>query len=316
MKILGISFGRNGSNCDIIIKQALFAAKEQGTDVKFINTMKMDIRHCTGCGACSKLRDRGGQIRCIIKDDYLALEHEVLEADGILVAAPVYSIAPTGQMKNFIDRFGAAHDLASATAEQEKRIKEGAEDLLDERLFKKQYVGYISVGGASTENWTALGLPNFPMFGMSVCMIPVGHINAYDMGRRTNPVLDPEFMDNVAGLGRQIVKSYGKERDEIEWYGSQGVCPVCHNNIISLNGTTDVECPICGIEGELHVDGDKVTVSFSKEQRERARGTMNGLWEHHYELRGMMDVILPKLEKYKEELPKLLEPFRKFEDTY
>ena len=148
MKILGISWGRNMHNCDIVVKQALMAAKEAGAEVKFINTMGMTIRQCTGCGACSRSRDAGGQIKCVMKDDYLALEHEVLEADGIITAAPVYALAPSGQMKCFIDRFGAAHDRASATAEQEKRIKEGAEEMLDERVFKKQYVAYISVCGA------------------------------------------------------------------------------------------------------------------------------------------------------------------------
>ena len=69
-----------------------------------------------------------------LKDDYLELENEVLEADGIIVAAPVYSIAPTSQLKNFIDRFSAAHDPEQQ--KNRKRIKSGATELLDERLFK------------------------------------------------------------------------------------------------------------------------------------------------------------------------------------
>lgn len=316
MKILGISMGRHGKNCDIVTKQALMAAKEAGAEVKFINTMNMVIGHCKGCGLCSRSRDEGGQIKCILKDDYLALEHEVLEADGIILAAPVYSIAPTGQLKNFIDRFGAAHDLASATAEQDKRIKNGAKELLDERIFRKKYVAYISVGGAHTPNWTALGLPNLPMFGMSTCMIPVGQIDGYDMGHRTSPVLDPAFMEKMAGLGRHLTNSIGKEREEIEWYGDDGVCPVCHNRIISVWDTTDIECPICGIKGKLHVDGEQVKVTFSEAEQKRARGKIDGLWEHHYELKDMMDVIIPKLEENKDTLPKLLEPFNNFKNTY
>lgn len=316
MKILGLSFGRNMHNCDIVVKQALMAAREAGAEVKFINTMAMKIDHCTGCGACSRSRDEGGQIKCVRKDDYLKLEDEVLNADGIIVGAPVYALAPTGQMKNFIDRFGAAHDLASATAEQEKRMKEGAKELLDERIFKKPYVAYISVGGAHTPNWVSLGLVNMGIFGMSTCMIPVGQIDAYDMGHRTNPVLDQPFMEQVAGLGRHMVACEGKTREEIEFYGEQGTCPVCHNNLITLQGTVHVECPLCGIRGELKVDGEKVHVEFSEAEQKRARGKIDGLWEHHYELRDMMKVIIPKLEENKETLPKLLEPFKNFENTY
>lgn len=316
MKVLGISFGRKGKNCDIITKQALMAAKEAGAEVKFVNTMNMVIGHCKGCGACSALRDKGKQIKCILKDDYLALENDILNADAILVTAPVYSLAPTGQFMNFVGRFGAAHDLASATAEQEKRIKEGAEELLDERIFKRPRVAYISVGGAHTENWTSLGLPNLALFGMSTCMVPVGQINAYDCGHRTNPVLDPPFMEKVAALGRHLAESCNVSADEVTWLGEEGTCPVCHNNLISIWKTTDIECPVCGIRGKLSVEGENVKIVFSEAEKKRARGHIDGLWEHHYELRDMMKVIIPKLEANKETLPVLLKPFDEFENTY
>ena len=128
MKVLGISFGRNGQNCDMLVKHALMSAEAAGADVKFINTMNMNIGHCIACGCCSSGRDNGKQIKCILKDDYLELENEVLDADGIVVAAPVYVLAPTGQYKNFVDRFGPAHDRAAVLAEQERREKNGVSE--------------------------------------------------------------------------------------------------------------------------------------------------------------------------------------------
>ena len=313
MKVLGISFGRKGKNCDIIAKQALFAAKEAGAEVKFVNTMDMRIDHCKGCGACSALRDKGKQIRCILKDDYLELENDVLNADAIIVVAPVYSIMPTGQLINFVGRFGAAHDLASATAEQNKRIEQGAEEMLDERIFKRPKVAYVSVGGAITENWTSLGLPNMALFGISTCMVPVGQINAYDMGRRTNPVLDPPFMDKIYGLGKHLVESQPLAPEDVTWYGEEGVCPVCHNKFISLNGTTTVECPICGIEGKIAIDGDKLTVEFSKEQQARARGTFAGLREHTTEIQGFGAICGPKIMANKEMLDEKMDRVKNFD---
>ena len=316
MKVLGISFGRKMKNCDILVKHALLEAKAAGAEVKFINTMNMEIGHCTACGACSRGRDQGKQIKCVLKDDYLALEDAILEADGIILAAPVYSIAPVGQLKNFIDRYGAAHDRAAALAEQKKREEKGDVEPLDPRIFKDKYVAYISVGGAHTQNWVSMGLPNMYMFGMSTVMKTVGQIDAYDMGQTANPLLDDNLMNRVGSLGRHVTESIGKPYDEVEWMGEEGICPVCHNSMITLGKTTDVECPLCGIKGKLSIEEDEVKVTFSDYEKSRARNTLVGLQEHYVELREMMGVLLPKLEKNKERLPKLLEKYETFESTY
>lgn len=317
MKVLAISMGRKNHNCDIIAKQALMAAEKAGADVKFINTMNMEISHCRGCGACSAGLGKGKQIRCILKDDYLKLENEVLEADGIILAAPVYSIAPTGQLVNFFGRFGAAHDLAAATEEQKRREKEGLEPL-DERLFKKHYVAYVSVGGAHTPNWVSMGLPNMYMFGMSTVMKTVGQINAYDMGQMTSPVFHPEFMEKIAGLGKHLAESIGKEFEDVTWYGEEGVCPVCHNNLISYTKGkgTEVECPLCGIYGQIAVEDGEVRVTFSEEEKKRARNTLAGLYEHYYEIRGMMTYVHKNLELYKDSREDLLRPYMEYAPDY
>lgn len=316
MKVLGISFGRNNKNCDILVKQALIAAKEAGAEVKFINTMNMDIRHCTGCGACSKLRDKGKQIKCIIKDDYLTLEDAILDADGIVVAAPVYSLAPTGQLKNYVDRFGAAHDRAAALAEQNKRIREGAEELLDARVLSDKYVAYISVGGAKTPNWVSLGLPNMHLFGMSTVMKTVGQIDAYNMGTIANPVLDDDLMERTAQLGKHLTESIGKPYDQVTWLGDEGVCPVCHNSMITIGKTTEVECPICGIAGKLTIENDTIKVTFSESEQKRARNTLEGLHEHYLEIQGFVPKIWPKLQANKEKLDSVMPIYENFESTY
>ena len=320
MKIVAISFGRKNKNCDIVAKAALMAAEKAGADVKFVNTMNMEISHCRGCGACSRSRDKGGQITCILKDDYLALEKEVLDADGIIVAAPVYSLAPTGQVVNFFGRFGAAHDLASATVEQEKRIAEGktGDELLDARLFKKHYVAYISVGGAHTPNWVSMGLPNLHMFGMSVCMKKVGQIDAYDMGQRTNPLFDEPFMEKVYGLGTHLAEQIGKEFDDVTWYGDDGICPTCHNKLLSVTPGkgTEIECPLCGTFGQIEIVDGQVKVTFPESEQKRARDTMTGLYEHHYEIRDMMNYVMRNLELHKDDMGTLMKPFMDYNPTY
>lgn len=317
MKVLGLSFGRDMRNCDILTKHALMAAERAGAEIKFMNVMNKDVKHCTGCGACSARRDKGGQVKCIIKDDYLEIEHEVLEADAIILGAPVYSIAPTGQLKNFIDRFGAAHDRAFNQAEQDIRIEKGNVELLDERLFKNRYIAYISVGGAQTQNWVALGLPILYTFGMSIMMKPVGQIDAYDMGRTANPLFDEALMNRVDELGTHLVDSVGKEYSEIKWLGDEGTCPVCHNSMVTVLGKgTAVECPVCGIEGTLSIVDSEIHVSFSKEQELRARGTFAGLREHYLEIQNMKDIAIPKIVGNKEKLAEMIKPYELLQSTY
>lgn len=318
MKVLGISFGRKRKSCDTILKQALIGAREAGADVKFINTIDMTIGHCKSCAACVIGRDRGGQIHCAVKDDYQILEEAMIEADAILVAAPVYALGPVGQLKNLIDRFGPAHDIAGMTAEQEKR-KENGTPLLDERLFKRKYVGYISVGGAITHNWVSMGLPGFKMFGASTCWIPVGQMDVHDMGRRGEAVFDTELMETAYGLGKHIVACDGKEMESVEWYGEEGICPVCHNSFISIGTAPDpgkVECPLCGCYGTASMVDGQIKVEFTQEEQDRARGRWAGQQEHYKEICSMVDIAIPKIMAHKDKMPELMKPFDEFVDTY
>lgn len=103
MKVLGISFGRRNQRSDVMVKEALFAAKAAGAEVQFINTVRMDIGHCRACDYCSRMRDKGEtEIHCCMKDDYHILEEACLEADGIIIGAPVYAVGIVGQFKNFL----------------------------------------------------------------------------------------------------------------------------------------------------------------------------------------------------------------------
>lgn len=297
MKVLGISMGRKNERSDIYCKQVLKGAEAAGADVQFINTVTMNIGQCRGCGACSKAPD--GKIKCILKDDYLTLEEMVLDADGIVIAAPVYSVGIVGQLKNFLDRFGATHDRASMLEEQKKRREEGR-PLLDERYFKDRYCSYVAVGGAWTEDWTCMGLPMMHLFGCSQAMKVVGQINANDQGRKTSPFLDKPMMDDMFAMGQNLAKNIGVPYEETTWFGREGTCPVCHLNLLMVNGTNKVTCPVCGIHGTIALDGEKLTVNFTEEEKKRARNTIPGLYEHHNEIAEMMRVCIPKLTEHKE----------------
>ena len=50
MKVLGISFGRKNGNSDILVKEALYGAKEAcpEAEIEFVNTINMNIGRCRG----------------------------------------------------------------------------------------------------------------------------------------------------------------------------------------------------------------------------------------------------------------------------
>lgn len=320
MKILGLSFGKKNANTDILVKEALFGAREGAKDaeIKFINTNRLTIDRCIGCGVCSMNLEKGKDNDCIIKDDMQMVEDAIREADCIILGAPVYVLQPVGQFKNLVDRFSCRHDVSAINWVLDKRRNKeapgNADDFPKERL-KKRYVSYISVGGASTKNWVSMGNATLHLFGFPAMMKVIGNYNAYHMGTTGHPILDQKLMENVHEMGKQTALAYGKPEEEIPWVGEEGTCPVCHQNLLTVDGTTTVECPICGIEGKISIEDEKLNVTFSKEQQERARGTFAGLREHTVEIQGFGAVCGPKIMANKEKLDKEMERFKNF-DTY
>lgn len=307
MKVLGISFGRKMKNCEILTKQALCGAESAGAEVSFLRTIDLRVDHCIGCGACSSGMRAGKQIKCCLNDDYHIIEEAILDADAVLVSAPVYALAPTGQYKNFLDRFGPAHDRMALEAECDKRAETGTEPL-DEHYLRRRYIAFISVGGAHTRNWVSYGLAGMHLLGFSTWMKPVGHIDAYNMGRTGSPILDKELMERAFNLGKHVAAA----NEETEWFGEPGVCPVCHLSHIALHGTTEVECPLCGISGTLIIEGDKVRVDFPPEQQARSRYTREGLQEHYLEIQGFRAIAEPNLTVNKELLDAEIKKFEAF----
>ena len=119
VKLLGVVGTpiKNG-NCQYILEEALRAARETGfAETELIHLEDYNIEYCIGCEGCMrrvhKLQKKIGfdvipvpieGYNCTIKDDMRIIHEKMLEADGIIFAAPVYILTIPGQMKTFIDR--------------------------------------------------------------------------------------------------------------------------------------------------------------------------------------------------------------------
>jgi len=99
MKVLGIvGSPRPGGNTEIMVEEALAAAREAGAETDIFLVHDKEIQGCDACGSCF----RTGQ--CKIKDDMEALYQKIEEADAIVFGTPVYFHGVTAQAKAIIDR--------------------------------------------------------------------------------------------------------------------------------------------------------------------------------------------------------------------
>jgi len=70
----------------------------EGLDLEEIFLSRHYIEYCTGCAVCL---EKGA---CWIRDDHKAVVQQLLEADAVILASPVYFRQVTAQMKTFLDR--------------------------------------------------------------------------------------------------------------------------------------------------------------------------------------------------------------------
>ncbi|MDK2858518.1 MAG: hypothetical protein PWQ89_1637 [Verrucomicrobiota bacterium] len=100
MKILAICGSPRGkkSQTKALTEKLLEGATTAGAAVELVDLSKMRIEFCLGCEKCHE----GGD--CILNDDGQAILAKILEADGLVLASPVYLNHVTAQMKALLDR--------------------------------------------------------------------------------------------------------------------------------------------------------------------------------------------------------------------
>ena len=291
-KVLGLSFGRRDKNCDIMVKTVLMECEKAGHEVKFIHVDDLDIKPCTGCISCvvgmTSGRGKGG---CPLKDDFEIIDEALMECDALIAGSPCYVMSPTGRFKTLCDRLGPSHDITVRKSTYEEGLAAGKpEDKLpDPRSFKKRVGALISVGGAMTKNWLTFMLPTMYELTMS-SGIDVVDMHEYHGAMAHEHVLGNEpQMERMRRMGRNIADALAAESEEerTKWRGEEeGVCPVCHCDMLTVSkDRTFVECPVCGIEGELKVVDGKIQVTFSEAQQKRSRLHWDGKLEHSTEIK-------------------------------
>ena len=280
MKLLGISSGRRMGNSEILLRESLMGAAESGVETEVMSLLDVDVKPCRGCKVCPA--EIIGKEACIIKDDAVFVWNKIMDCDGLILSGPVYCLTPPGYLLLIRDRLFASRSDVSWMMERKKLKEQGTKVFVDERCFKTRPGAFISVGGSVTPDWLSLGLSLFQTMTFSIQLEVVDQL----MVMGTNIVegqvlLNDDAMARANKLGRHVAEVMGKSASEMKWKGDElGICPVCHQNEITIKGKNPVQCPICGINGELKIENGEIKVTFSEEEQKRSRLTLAGKLEH------------------------------------
>ena len=114
MKVLMINGSpRVGGNTAIALKEMEKAFVKNGIEVETMQIGSKAIRGCIACGSCNKTG------RCVFDDDVNAAAAIFAEADGLVIASPVYYASANGTLITFLDRL-------FMSCKCDKRMKVGA----------------------------------------------------------------------------------------------------------------------------------------------------------------------------------------------
>jgi len=180
VKILGIvGSPRVGGNTELLVTEALKAAAAEGAETELLRLAEREIKPCDGCRSCRKTGE------CRINDDFKPVFEKMVQADGIILASPVYFSSATPQIKALIDRAGYLS------------IARG-------RVFENKVGGPLVVARRAGQNFTLAELLFF--FLHQGMIVPGSTYWNVAFGREPGEVLgDEEGMQTVRNFGKRMV---------------------------------------------------------------------------------------------------------------
>ena len=127
MKVIGMNGSpRKNWNSAQMLEHALKGAAAAGAETELIHLIDLNATGCRSCFACKRL---GGKSfgRCAVKDDLTDILNRSLEADAIIISAPVYFGDVPGMVRNLFERLwfpGLMYRRDGACA-YDKKVKVG-----------------------------------------------------------------------------------------------------------------------------------------------------------------------------------------------
>jgi multimeric flavodoxin WrbA len=258
-------------------------AQEQGAEVDIIRWTDYKILPCEGDATCMFM---GRECKNKDKDDHDYLLKKMYQFDGVIFGAPCYILEVAAIVKQFIDRLFVLSSQPSQMRGKPAGI----------------IIPY------ATRGWTSYSFLQptilLKQLGMEIIDQVLIHIQA--MAEATN---DQRALDKAHKIGVEVATSIKTGNNK--YLGDAGICPVCHDRIIRIFKDNEaVECPACGIRGQLSIENGKIRIHFPEEETKWSRFAEQTAYRHiTYEIKPSKDffvrtwpILKEKRRKYKDYL--------------
>ncbi len=283
MNILGIiGSARKLGNGEILIKEALMAAKAKGAAVRALRLPDYKLLPCKGCLACILKGEP-----CRLDDDMHALWEHLQWADGLIISSPTYLLGPSGIIKMFIDRL--------------------FEYSLQLGQFRKRPVALIATAGLP--EWDPFTMPILTMLAGMLQLEIIEKLTVYRPGPG-EVLLDEASIANATKIGEHIVDSLTSPSSPKESPKTkiQNTCALCGAPFLLFLKGNIVECPLCRAQGHLQFDDEETTIAWNQSSG-RYRWSPQALAEHFGE---WVIKTGPVFQKHKARIQELKQRYRAF----
>jgi multimeric flavodoxin WrbA len=175
MKVLAIVGSPHADgNTSYLVDEALKEISAQGIDTEKIVLGECVVNPCLGHKEC------GTFTVCKIKDDAPGIIAKFNQADGVILASPVYFFDVSAQMKAFIDR-----NFFTFTHQGERKAK---------------YAGLIAIGGGGGADETIATLKRFTRLPEENCFIVSGYTGQEPAKNK------PDLVQKVKDMGKKLAR--------------------------------------------------------------------------------------------------------------
>lgn len=243
--VLGLICSRRKSgNSETIVKEISRNIPEPH-HLKLLRLPDFTLNHCLGCYKCLT------NPTCVFDDDLLPVLQAIKEADGLIVASPVYVLGAHSSLRVLMDRTLAFYSHGAS-------------------LYGKPAIAVALAGLPEKEGKAMLDLENF--------LLTLGaDLKQREVIKATLPgevVLDQDNMQLAKTMGQALFGD--KNIDD-----SVPHCPLCGGETFRFLGQNRVACQLCSHRGTIEiVDG---IPRFDVEISEHNIFLGGGALEEHYE---------------------------------
>ena len=262
-RVLGIvASPRRLGNSEMAVKE-IGSRIEVPHELKMLRLTDFDIQPCLACYRCLF-----GEGECVQRDEFEQVLNPILEADGLILAAPTYFLGANAALKRFLDRGLSFYSHVDS-------------------LWGKPAVGIGIAGVKGKEGYTLLNIRSF----LKLILAEIrGTVQIY--GALPGEIfLSDQNRETAAKLGRALF--------DLPLPATGPFCPLCGGDTFRFLDSHRVRCMLCSNDGKMEVGpgGPRFAIERSGHELflQKEDVIAHGEW-----LRGMKDRFLAEKKGLKE----------------